>query len=112
MADTNEAQLLNDLLSDIAREDARLDAAHLEARVMDAVEASAWPPAATPPRFGATGVRMRWAIAAAVAIAVLVPAMFWMKRRRSVETVQLKVDSRAVRRESRSTARSRQVAVV
>ena len=34
MADTNEAQLLSDLLGGIAREGAQLDAAHLEARVM------------------------------------------------------------------------------
>ena len=41
MADTHEAQLLSDLLGDIAREDARLDAPHLEARVVAAVTSPA-----------------------------------------------------------------------
>ena len=35
MADTHEEQLLSELLRDIAREDAPLEAAHLEARVME-----------------------------------------------------------------------------
>jgi hypothetical protein len=76
MADTNEEQLLSDLLGDIAREDACLDAAHLEARVMEAVDPSA---SARPMQssFGATGLRY-WVIAAAVVTAVLVPAVFWM----------------------------------
>ena len=39
MADTNEEQLLTELLRRIAREDARLDAVHLEARVMEAASA-------------------------------------------------------------------------
>jgi len=38
MADTNEEQLLSDLLRRVANEDARLDAAHLEARVMAAAD--------------------------------------------------------------------------
>jgi len=93
MADTNEAQLLSDLLRDIAREDAHVDAAHLEARVMSAFARSI-PPSfgATPPSFGGTGVR-RWAIAAAVAAAVLVPAVFWLRPGVPVEKVQLKVDA-------------------
>jgi hypothetical protein len=37
MADTHEEQLLSDLLDEIAGEDARLDASHLEARILDAV---------------------------------------------------------------------------
>jgi len=48
MADSNEAQLLSDLLRDIAREDAHIDAAHLEAPVMSAFARS------IPPSFGAT----------------------------------------------------------
>ena len=86
MADTNEAQLLSDLLRDIAREDARVDAPHLEARVMEAVEASAFA-RAVQPGFGAT--RSFWAIAAAVAVAVLVPTMFWLKVEAPVEKAQL-----------------------
>jgi hypothetical protein len=37
MADTHEEQLLNGLLDEIARQDAALDASHLEARVLEAV---------------------------------------------------------------------------
>jgi len=37
MADTHEEQLLSDLLANIAREDAALDARHLEARVLESV---------------------------------------------------------------------------
>jgi hypothetical protein len=84
MADSNETQLLSDLLRDIAREDARLDAPHLEARVMD-VSASA---RSIGPDIGASGL-MQWAIAAGAAIAVLVPALLWMKAGVPVEKVHL-----------------------
>ncbi len=92
MADSNEAQLLTDLLRDIAREDARVDAAHLEARVMSAFARSI-PSSfgATPPSFGATRMR-RWTLAAAVAVAVLVPPV-WLRPGAPVEKVQLKVDT-------------------
>jgi hypothetical protein len=86
MANSNEAQLLSDLLRDIAREDARLDAAHLETRV---IEASASDRAILP-SFGATGL-MRWAIAATVAAAALVPAVFWLRVQEPV-TRGVKVD--------------------
>jgi hypothetical protein len=91
MADTNEAQLLTDLLRDIAREDAHVDAAHLEVRVMEAVEASACA-RAMQPSFGAPKL-MRWAIAAAVTVAVFVPAGFWLRPAVPVEKVQLKVEA-------------------
>ena len=67
MADTHEEQLLSELLSSIARDDERLEAAHLESRVMATLDAS---PA---PRFrpGMTHV----VIAAAVLMAVLVPGI-------------------------------------
>jgi hypothetical protein len=67
MADTHEEQLLSDLLRSIAREDAAVEAPHLELRVLTAAEA---------------GVRARqkpsaayWVIAAALLAAVLVPLM-------------------------------------
>jgi hypothetical protein len=84
MADSNEAQLLSEMLRDIAREDASLDAPHLEARVMD-VSASAQ---SIGPGIGASGL-MQWAVAAAAAIAVLVPALLWMKVGVPVEKVHL-----------------------
>ena len=67
MADTHEEQLLTELLGSIARDDERLEAAHLESRVMATLDAS---PA---PRFrpGMTHV----VIAAAVLMAVLVPGI-------------------------------------
>ena len=70
MADSNEAQLLSDLLSDVAREDARLDGAHLEGRVLQAVDITV---ADNKPRLRPL------VIAAAFLACVLVPAMFWMK---------------------------------
>lgn len=68
MADTNEAQLLSDLLSDIAREDACLDAPHLEARVLSACARP------MPPSSGATRLRY-WTIAAVIALAAFVPQL-------------------------------------
>jgi hypothetical protein len=67
MADTHEEQLLSELLSSIARDDERLEAAHLESRVMATLDASPAPqfrPSMTPV-----------VIAAAVLMAVLVPGM-------------------------------------
>jgi hypothetical protein len=89
MADTNEAQLLSDLLREIAREDARVDAAHLEARVMEAVEAST-PVRRKSVRHWRTSALL---IAATVAVAVVVPAMFWLKVEAPGEKVHLKVDA-------------------
>jgi hypothetical protein len=43
MADTHEEQLLTGLLRDLAREDGRLDAAHLEARVLESASIDARP---------------------------------------------------------------------
>jgi hypothetical protein len=101
MADTNEAQLLTDFLRDIAREDAHVDAAHLEARVMSAFARST-PPSfggtrsasahLMQPSFGAPGL-MRWAIGAAVAVALLVPAMFRLNTEVPGETAHVKVDA-------------------
>ena len=71
MIDTHEEHLLNGLFSDIAREDARLDAAHLEARVVAG---------AMSPRPGfTTGRPGRWAVVAAVCAAVLAPALIWLR---------------------------------
>jgi hypothetical protein len=71
MADTNEEQLLSDLLRGIARDDANLEAPHLESRVL----ASAL--ARTAPASGG-GKRFSWPIAAAAVIAVLSPAVLWL----------------------------------
>jgi hypothetical protein len=87
MADTNEEQLLSDLLRGIALEDARLEAPHLESRVL----ASAF--ARTEPSFGGTR-RLSSTIAAAAVIAVLLPAVFWLNNQppktagRAVETTE------------------------
>ena len=43
MADTHEEQLLSELLSSIARDDERLEAAHLESRVMATLDTSPAP---------------------------------------------------------------------
>src|SRR5688500_8564064 len=91
MADRNEAQLLSDLLRDIAREDARLDAAHLEMRVIGAADGFA-SARAMQPSLGATRAT-RWAIAAAVAAAVLAPAMFWLTDGNPGEKAELKVNA-------------------
>ncbi len=64
MADTHEEQLLTGLLSDVAREDAPLDAAHLEARVLASVTARSKP---------RDGGLWRW-MAVPVAAAVLTAA--------------------------------------
>ena len=69
MADTHEEQLLSELLSDIARDDERLEAAHLEARVMATLDAS------PTPRFRPRHVARTSSVAAAVVIAVLVPEL-------------------------------------
>ena len=77
MPDTNEEQLLSDLLGSIAREDAELDVPHLESRVMESAFASA-SARPTPPSFGETGSRYL-IMAAAVVIAVGVPILSWIK---------------------------------
>jgi hypothetical protein len=68
MADTHETQLLTDLLGEVARADADLSAAHLEARV---VQAAVWHSS------GRRGSNMTYLVIAAIAVlAVLVPAAF------------------------------------
>ena len=88
MADTHEEQLLTDLLGRIAREDARLDASHLESRVMDAIDSG-------------TTVRLTpdtryWAVAAASLIAVLLPVTLWLNSAPRVDTVGAKTDTTEV----------------
>jgi hypothetical protein len=86
MADTNEAQLLNDLLREIAREDACIDATHLEVRVMDAVGL----------REGGkphTAYTQAFAIAAAIAVAVLAPAVALITRDVPAPTMAPKADA-------------------
>lgn len=86
MADTDEEQLLSDLLGHIAREDARLDAAHLEPRVIGAVD--------SPASFGATtGRYVVFAVAAIVLVAVLVPAMSWLKADVPTHTTEVTLDA-------------------
>lgn len=87
MVDTNEAQLLSDLLCDIAREDARLEAGHLEARVIDAADAGA------AVRLKPDTARVYWPMAAAVIFAILVPAMFWRMAQPSDTEVGLKMET-------------------
>jgi hypothetical protein len=70
MADTNQEQLLTELLGDVARADAHLSAPRLEARVMQA--------AALQPRRPSGPNAMYVVIAAAAVFVVLVPAAFWM----------------------------------
>jgi hypothetical protein len=72
MADTDEAQLLTELLGDVARADAHLSAAHLEARVIQAAIRRA----GGEPRPNTMYV----VIAAAAVLVLLVPAAFWMNR--------------------------------
>ena len=67
MADTHEEQLLTELLGSIARDDERLEAAHLESRVMATLDTLATP------RFRPTATHV--VIAAAVMMAVLVPGI-------------------------------------
>src|SRR5262245_27606582 len=69
MADSHEEQLLSDLLGGIARDDARLDAAHLESQVLAA---------ATAPSIRRNPDTTYIVIAAAIAVAVFAPAFFWM----------------------------------
>ena len=78
MADTNEEQLLSDLLRSIAREDARLEAPYLESRVLTAVEASA--------AVRLKPVTRHIAIAAAIGVAVLTPALLWTNARVAAPT--------------------------
>ena len=68
MADSHEEQLLNGLLGDIAREDACLDASHLESRIMAAARQ------AEIIRRQPTGAYL--VIAAAVLATALLPALF------------------------------------
>ena len=91
MADSHEAQLLTDLLRDIAREDARVDAAHLETRVMAAIDAGT--PVRLKPDTAHWHTRISVVAAAAVAVAVLAPAAPWLKTLVPGEKVQVKVDA-------------------
>src|SRR4029453_3083968 len=72
MADTHEEQLLSELLSSIARDDERLEAGHLESRVMATLDTSPTPWL----RPHMTHV----VIAAAAVMAVLVPGIAWVVR--------------------------------
>ena len=83
MPDSHEEQLLSDLLSAIAREDARLDAAHLEARVIAAAEAK------TP----VTDSKGLYVKAAAIVMAVLVPGVMWMTREGPVQTTEVNIEA-------------------
>jgi hypothetical protein len=74
MADPHEAQLLNDLLGVIAREDAGLGAPHLASRVLDSAVVDARDTAGE-----RTRVR-HWAAAAGIAAAALVAAFLWTDR--------------------------------
>ena len=70
MADTNEEQLLTELLGDVARADAHLSASHLEARVMQAAALQ---------RGGLSRPNAMFVVIAAAAVfVVLLPAAFWM----------------------------------
>ncbi len=72
MADTHEEQLLSELLSSIARDDERLEAAHLESRVIATLDISPAPwlrPSTT-----------HVVIAAVVVMAVLGPGIAWVVR--------------------------------
>ena len=109
MADTHEEQLLNDLLGEIAREDACLDATHLEARLMEAVEAGAsqrsavarWPPSGVgetrngPGEGAKPGIAYAkpWVIAAVLAVAMLAPAGALLTRDVPAPTTAAKVDA-------------------
>ena len=86
MADTHEEQLLTDLLGRIACEDARLDAPHLESRVIVAV--------AAPSKVRLKADTTHYLTAAAIAMAVLVPAIAWLTRDIPVQTTELTIDAR------------------
>ncbi len=66
MADTHEEQLLSDLLRDVAREDERLEAPHLEARIL---ASASLPERARPARSRAW---VMWPVAAAAVFAIAV----------------------------------------
>src|SRR5262245_30181732 len=87
MSDTNEEQLLSDLLRGIAREDARLEAAHLEGRVMSAYEMVRLKPDTT--YFMKATHYMK---AAAIVIAVLVPGVLWLARNKPIYTTEVNVE--------------------
>src|SRR5688572_7671629 len=91
MADTHEEQLLTDLLGRIAREDASLDAPHLEARVIDAVDSTS--ARSIPTRFGAIRGYVAIASAAAVLAAVLVPALLWFNADLPTRTTEVTLDA-------------------
>jgi hypothetical protein len=73
MADTNQEQLLTELLGDVARADAHLSAPRLEALYAGVMQAAA----RQPPRPSGPNA-MYVVIAAAAVFVVLVPAAFWM----------------------------------
>lgn len=72
MADSNETQRLNDLLGDIAREDADLEVRHLEMRVMAAAAA-----ARSTPR-GADSSKLRYLTIAAAVAAAVAPLLYFV----------------------------------
>ena len=84
MADTHEEQLLSELLSSIARDDERLEAAHLESRVMATLDTS---PA---PWFRPNTTHV--VIAAAVVMAVLVPGIAWVVREAPPAVSEMRVE--------------------
>lgn len=71
MAGTHEEQLLSHWLRDIARQDERLRADHLETRIAAAASDS------STAQWRARSHASRWAVAAVVALAVAAPAFFW-----------------------------------
>ena len=85
MADTHEEQLLSDLLSAIAREDAGLDAPHLEARVLASV------PMQVPERPRRSRVSILLPVAAAVFLAFAITVR--IKPGTTTETARLKPDA-------------------
>src|SRR5688572_6202009 len=90
MADTHEEQLLTDLLAHIAGEDACLDAPHLEARVIDAVDSTS--SRSIPASVSATRRYVVIASAAAVLAAVLVPSMLWFNADVPTRTTEVTLD--------------------
>jgi hypothetical protein len=81
MADTHEEQLLSDLLNEIAGEDARLDASHLEARVLDAV--------ANDSRTAPSRWRVRVALAAAAALMLALATTLVPRKREPAQAAAL-----------------------
>ena len=88
MADSHEEQLLNDLLRGIAREDAHVGAAHLEARVLAAMDAREL----TRPRPMASYL----VIAAALLASVWLPAVYWTQQSVETEPVSAATDATEV----------------